>query len=86
MARGWESKSIESQMEAAEVRETTPSGPPLTGEQIRKQRERESLEMSRTRVLKDLETARNPRYREQLQSALRHLERKLTDLTDLNVH
>ena len=86
MARGWESKSVESQMEEAESRHSNSTGPPLAAEEIRRQRERESLELSRTRVLKDLETAANPRYREQLQSALRHLEQKLTELNSLKVN
>jgi hypothetical protein len=86
MARGWESKSVESQMEESGARHSKSTGPPLTAEQIRRQRERESLELSRTRVLKDLETAANPRYREQLQSALRHLEQKLTELNSLKVN
>jgi len=36
--------------------------------------------MSRTRVLHDLEAANNPRYREILQAALKHLDDKLSEL------
>ena len=80
MARGWESKSIESQIEAAAARKTE-HRPALTQEQIRLQRERESLELSRKRVLHDLETATHPRYRQQLEAALQHLDRRLKELT-----
>ena len=77
MARGWESKSVESQMDAADERRALRDVPRFTDEQIRVQRERESLLLSRTRVLRDLELATNPRYRQQLEAALEHLERKL---------
>ncbi len=81
MARGWESKSVESQMESAvERRKEIAAVSQLNAEQAQKLRERESLELSRTRVLHDLEAATNPRYREQLQAALRHLEEKLLHL------
>jgi len=48
--------------------------------EISLQRERESLELSRTRVLQDLAKAENPRYKEQLKSALMFLEEKLAAL------
>jgi hypothetical protein len=81
MARGWESKSVESQIEAAESKRAARQHAPLTEEEIRVQRERESLEMSRTRVLRDLAVARHPQYREQLTAALKYLEEKLASLT-----
>jgi len=80
MARGWESKSVESQMEAAEVRRAPEHRTPQTEEQIRVERERESLQMSRKRVLKDIEAATHPRYRQQLEAALKHLEQRLKEL------
>jgi hypothetical protein len=81
MSRGWESKSVESQMEEAAARRAAPRKAPQMPEQIRVQSERESLELSRKRVLADLETASHPRRREQLESALRHLEQKIAALT-----
>lgn len=79
MARGWESKEIESQQEAAEQRRAQ-ARPSLTPEQLARQRERESLELSRTRVLRDLQTVRSPHYRASLEGALRHLDEKLAAL------
>jgi hypothetical protein len=79
MARGWESKSVESQMEAAESRRAT-GAVAKTEEEIRRQRERESLELSRKRVLKDIESATHPRYRQQLEAALAHLDKQLKAL------
>jgi hypothetical protein len=80
MSRGWESKDIEFQQEEAAARRATAKQTPLTAEEVRLRTERESLQLSRTRVLKDLETTMHPRRREQLESALRHLDRKLAEL------
>jgi hypothetical protein len=80
MSRGWESKDVESQMEEAAAQRGAAHQTPLTPDQIRIRTERESLELSRTRVLKDLESATHPRRREQLEAALQHLNRKLAEL------
>jgi len=81
MARGWESKSVESQIESREESRRLAAhakvGNPIEAERIRKQ---ESLQMSRTRVLHDLATANNPRYRKILEEALKHLDCKLAEL------
>jgi hypothetical protein len=82
MARGWESKAVESQIEAAETRAAHSRGTPLSPEQLRVERERESLELSRTRVLQDLAAAMNPKYRELLRRSLNFLEEKLAALPE----
>lgn len=79
MARGWESKSVESQIEAAESRKKARQAA-MDPAQAEKQRQRDSLLLSRTRILHDLEQAHNPRYRETLQAALKHLDQKLAEL------
>jgi hypothetical protein len=80
MARGWESKSVESQIESAESRRSASQRAKISAEQAARTQERESLLLSRTRVLHDLEQAANPRYRKVLEAALMHLDQKLTDL------
>lgn len=81
MARGWESKSVESQIEsAAEFHKAAAASAQFTAEEVTRERERNTLQLSRTRVLHDLETATNERYREQLEAALRHLNNKLAAL------
>jgi len=77
MSRGWESKSVESQIEEAASRRDAARRIQPSPEQIRVESERHSLELSRSRVLKDLESATHPRRREQLQAALLHVEQKL---------
>jgi len=80
MARGWESKDVESQVE--ETRAEKPAGEkiPKTPEKAEKDRERQGLELSRKRVLADLETAKHPNHRKLLEAALAHLETKIESL------
>jgi hypothetical protein len=77
MARGWESKSVEEQIEAAEDRAIQARAQKLNDLDVAAQKERESLELSRTRVMADLASATNPRYREILQKSLDFLNEKL---------
>lgn len=79
MARGWESKDVESQIVAARE-ERNKSVPQLTSEEVRLARERESLMLHRTRVLADLKSAVNSGYREILQRSLNFLDEKLASL------
>ena len=79
MARGWESKSVESQMDAAE------SAKPArldvrTPEDIALNSSRNSLILTRTRVQHDYDTAKNERYRRQLEAALAFIDKQLADL------
>ena len=80
MARGWESKSVESQIESAEERAALAKLPKPTPEEADRNRQRESLLLSRTRVMHDLETSKNPGYRKTLEAALKHLDDKLAAL------
>jgi hypothetical protein len=81
MARGWESKDVESQVEAAEERARLAKLTKLSAEEAAHNRERESLELSRKRVLHDIETSQNPGYRATLEAALKHLDEKLAALS-----
>jgi hypothetical protein len=80
MARGWESKDVESQMDSAATKGVGKGSAPKTREQAQQQREREGLELSRTRVQRDLAAATNPRHRETLEAALRFLDEKIAAL------
>ncbi|MGI8990021.1 MAG: hypothetical protein ACR2I2_10610 [Bryobacteraceae bacterium] len=76
MARGWESKSIEDQIDAADRRKSEAAPRRPTPEEI----ERESLMLQRKRVLEVIERSQNPRYVEQQRKALAYLEGKLREL------
>jgi len=80
MARGWESKSVESQIDAAEERAALAKLPKLTPEEAERKQQRESLLLTRVRVVHDLEASKNPRYRESLEAALKHLDDKIAAL------
>lgn len=69
-------------MEAVEAKRAASRQVPRTSEQVRVDREREGLQMSRKRVLHDLEKATHARYREQLEAALRFLDERLKELGD----
>ena len=77
MARGWESKEVESQIEAAESRAQAFDKARLSAEQLAKEREIDSLLLSRGRVLRDIEASSNPRYREMLSKSSKFLDEKI---------
>ena len=75
VARGWESKSVEQQQdEAASTKERHEL---LTPEQIAHRQRRQGLELSRQRILQQLQVVCNPRHRQMLQRALAELEERL---------
>ena len=80
MARGWESKSIESQIESFEAGRRSTGKARLTPEQIERARQKDSLLLSRTRVLHDLEKNPVPRHRKILEDSLAYLNSKLSEL------
>ena len=82
MARGWESKSVEEQIDMAEPRRRKRGVPvkALAVDPLDLIRKRESLLLSRTRVVQELNTAQNPRYRDLLSKALADLDANLAKL------
>ncbi|MDE3198232.1 MAG: hypothetical protein KGN84_17925 [Acidobacteriota bacterium] len=74
MARGWESKSVEMQMEE---RADTPVPPGNTIEDAELQRKRELLELSRKRLVEEIERSPGERFREMKRRALRHIESEI---------
>lgn len=79
MARGWESKSVENQIDSAE-RESSSQYSSNAAEKLAADRERSLLQLSRTQVQQQLENAQNERYRDQLMRALADLDSKLEKL------
>ena len=80
MARGWESKAVEAQIELAENKPRRPKRLLLSAEQIVALRQRESLELSRKRIRHLIETTQNPRYLSQLEKQLADLDGKIGQL------
>src|SRR5215472_1624903 len=80
MARGWESKSVESQMESAKDEPAANPRQPLTENDKRIQRERQNLVLSRSYVLRQIESSSNERYTESLRTALSDIDKKIAEL------
>ena len=80
MARGWESKDVESQQDLAEQRARERERTQLTAEEKDMLAQRESLLRDEKRLLRDLDRARHPRHRDQVQAALDHIRKKLSEL------
>jgi hypothetical protein len=77
MARGWESKSIEIQIEDAISGTSSDLKGGLPKMETDKNRKREDLLLQRARVLQDLASASNPRYRHLLEEKLAHLDNEI---------
>jgi hypothetical protein len=80
MARGWESKSVEAQQDAAA--DKTRVAPALSPEETARRAERDTLMLARTRALTDLQTACAPAHRAMLEAAIADLDMKIMKLTD----
>jgi hypothetical protein len=78
MARGWESKSVEAQQDAAAEGPT--KGAPLSADEIRTRTERATVMLARTRALSDLQHACAPAHRAMLEQAIADLDRRLKAL------
>jgi hypothetical protein len=78
MARGWESKSIESQQEEA-VRDR-PRKPALTPQQQVDAVRRHTLELSRIRATQDLSRVTSPQHRQMLERTISALDEQLAQL------
>jgi hypothetical protein len=78
VARGWESKAIESQQEsAADAKRKLSTVSPLDAS---RQAARNTLMLARTRALSDLQSACAPAHRAMLEQAIADLDQRLADL------
>lgn len=78
MARGWESKAVEDQIEEKARKQTTHET--KTAEELELDRRLASLNLSRSRLLQQLETARTPAHRQMLQNGLKAIEQEIEEL------
>lgn len=78
MARGWESKSVEAQQEAAA--ESTRRHPQTSAGDPAHRAERATLMLARTRALADLQGACAAAYRSMLEQAIADLDRRIAAL------
>ena len=79
MARGWASKSVEAQIDAAKQdHHSAVFHNTLPPERLALIRKKESILLSRIRVERDLKSAHNPRYKALLTKALAELDAQLS--------
>ena len=80
MARGWESKAVADQIEeSSEVREQK-DAPTRSMEERQRQERLTSLQLSKSRLLEQLERARHPGHREGLLKGLKAIELEIDQL------
>jgi hypothetical protein len=82
MARGWESKSVESQMESAQHDGGAVDAKAKAGDAKKNHRERQGLLLSRTYVLRKIDSSSNERYIQSLRQALKDIDQKLAQLSE----
>lgn len=80
MARGWESKGVEGQVQERESREDRKNKKEVTQSEVEVRRQRGILSLSRARVEIQLRDAQSPRYIEQLTRALADIDSQLAKL------
>ncbi|HXD19622.1 MAG TPA: hypothetical protein VN654_21560 [Vicinamibacterales bacterium] len=78
MARGWESKAVEAQQDAA--LERAASAPKVSIADSARLAERATLSLARTRALADLQVACAAAHRAMLQQAIADLDKRLAAL------
>jgi hypothetical protein len=80
MARGWESKSVEDQIDNAKADRDAQVTPRLSAQDRERHTRTQSLRLSRSRIVGLLEATRSERYRAQLERTLEDLDAQLREL------
>ena len=81
MARGWESKAVADQIEERKSRTQQPCETEVTTEQRLLKEHLDSLKLSRSRLLQQLEHARHPAHRNVLLNGLKAVEREIEEVS-----
>lgn len=81
MARGWESKAVADQIEEGKQDQPPRHSPASNAEERQRGAVLESLRLSRSRLMQQLEKARHPAHREVLLKGLGAIEQRLDDLS-----
>jgi hypothetical protein len=83
MARGWESKSVEDQIEERAKQRETRSVDELTPEERQRKERLASLQLSKSRLLTQLEAAKHPVHRTTLLNGLKAIEKEIEAMSDM---
>jgi hypothetical protein len=80
MARGWESKDVESRQEQADADRRASTAPRLPAEAQARESRRRQLMLDRVRVAAELKATPHDRRKRQLRADLAHLDAELAKL------
>jgi hypothetical protein len=80
MARGWESKSVEAQIEESDIPPSPFETPHLSPEELQAEFKKNDLMLSRRGILQQLERSNSERYSELLRRALTDLDAQIAEL------
>ena len=81
MARGWESKAVADQIEEGESRQSAVPRDETSPEERQLKERHDSLLLSKSRLLQQLERATNPAYRGVLLNGLKAVEKELEEIS-----
>jgi hypothetical protein len=82
MARGWDSKAVEEQIEAAKSKIAVfPNSKQKSAQEVSRIRTRQTLELMRSQVQQQIGRTENVRYLEMLRKELTALEQQLSELS-----
>ena len=81
MARGWESKAVADQIEEGESRQNEAPRAAASPEDRQIKERIDSLLLSKSRLLQQLERATNPSYRGVLLNGLKAVEKELEEIS-----
>ncbi len=79
MARGWESKSVEDQLEERE-RSKREAAAPFSTEAPEHRHRREALQLARSRLVEQIKAARSDAHRKMLEQSLQAIDEELNAL------
>ena len=80
MARGWESKSVEDQIEEARRSQGDSEGRVQSPEEKERERKVESLQLERSRLTEQLNRARSESHQRMIRQSLEAIEEEITTL------
>lgn len=80
MARGFESKDVEQQQQDMLDRRAAAKLQAQNAVDLEQERKRDGIQLQRTRVLREIEGARNERHRQTLEIGLKFLDDQLNGL------
>ena len=71
---------MEAQVESGQALQGPSGNKNKSPEQLHREQQRRDLQLSRKRIVHDLESATHPNHRKSLEAALAHLDKKLSEL------